>query len=132
MSAITLLPPPAVERPTVTRARHSALAVAGKIALVLLVAIVVSSCARRAPTPTSYGKAGSTIEKNFISGCTGSKNRQASDQPASHSTCECLWKGIKNPKTGIPFADFKKFNSELTNKNAPLPAVMQAIVAKCT
>jgi hypothetical protein len=103
------------------------LVVAGKIAMALLVCIVVSSCARRAPTPTSYGGNNSTIEKNFISGCTG-KSGHAGDAASSSTTCHCEWTAIKKQ---IPFADFKTFYSGLTNKPGPLPTRLLDIVNSC-
>src|SRR5436309_2492733 len=105
MSALTLPVPPAATTPDPSvegEARHpghSRPQRSGRTLAMVIIGVVflllTSACARRAPIPTSYGGTDSGVEKNFVTGCDGTKGKQPGDQPVSKKTCECYWSEIK-------------------------------------
>ena len=132
MSATTLTPstsPEPVLAESIPPARRRRASTVAKVLFAVVLAVAVTGCARRAPVPTSYGKEGSSVEKNFLGGCDGTKGHQAGDPVSPESVCKCEWHEIM--KAYPNFSDFKKIYDDMTDHPGPLPAKMQAIVADC-
>jgi hypothetical protein len=94
--------------------------VAAALALLLL-----GACERH-PAPTGYGD---TTQKNFHTGCVDSaKNDSHLSSSEAEDYCKCSYTKIVKQ---IPFDEFKKINSDLSDDPGPLPDKMLTIRDDC-
>ena len=109
---------PPAPSPAPRRARRRMALVGAVLALLLL-----GGCTGRPPTPTDYGD---TTRTNFMRGCTEEAEGVNVSNPQDY--CECSYTEIV--KT-IPYDEFKKINSELSDDPGPLPPKMVKIRDTC-
>lgn len=96
---------------TATPARRSRFTVPAA-GLVLCLGLLAGCAGQR--TPTSYTQ---SVENNFLSGCV-STAKQDKTIASPTDFCNCAFKAIKKD---VPFGDFKRANSKLTENPGKLP-----------
>jgi hypothetical protein len=89
----------------------------------VLALVLLGGCTGRPPTPTDYGE---TTRTNFMRGCTEEAEGVNVSNPQEY--CDCSYKAIVKD---IPYDEFKKINSELSDDPAPLPPEMVRIRDTC-
>ena len=106
------------QHPAPRSRRRSALSVG-----LAVVALVLAGCSAAQRAPTSYTV---SVQRNFVRGCetAGAGDGMRAPRPF----CTCVYAAMR--KT-IPFAEFRKVNSLLTDQGGPLPAEIQSVVDKC-
>lgn len=104
--------------PTRRRAR-----LATTVAVAALVALAAAGCATGQKTPSSYSPA---VQKQFIEGCV--KVGMSDGVRSARSFCTCAYAELRD---GLPFSQFKKVNSELTDNGGPLPGSVSRLVERC-
>jgi len=94
---------------------------------------LLAGCTGSQKTPDSYTD---SVEEHFLDGCNttvaGDKKAnegEFNDVPADF--CQCAYDALSNKKTGVPFSEFKKINSELTEEAGPLPESFTKVYADC-
>ena len=105
---------PPTSSPTPRRARRRMALLGAVLALLLL-----GGCTGRKPTPTDYGE---TTRTNFLLGCNEEADAAGVSKPDAY--CKCSYSEIV--KT-IPYDEFKKINSDLSDDPGPLPPKMLKI-----
>jgi hypothetical protein len=92
----------------------------------LLALLLLGGCSTRKPDPTSYGN---TTRTNFLKGCE-EKAKDPSNMSATEAEayCKCSYAAIVDQ---IPFAEFKKINSDLSEHPDQLPEKMLKIRDDC-
>lgn len=92
----------------------------------LLALVLLGGCGAQR-VPSSYT---GSVEKNFNKACVAQGRSGGKDKVSDiKSLCTCSYREIK--KT-FRFSEFKKINSDLSEKPGPLPAKMVKIVDGCT
>lgn len=100
--------------PTTTRRRPwTARRITAILSSFLVVVAFTTSCTGR-QDPTNYG---SGVRDDFVEGCLagfapegGGQDRQADEH---EELCGCIYDGMSNKETGIPFDEFKKAQSAI-------------------
>ena len=87
----------------------------------LVVIALVTGCTGRPSTPDQYGD---TTERNFLRGCTD----EAEGVSDIDEVCRCTYDAIVEE---IPYDEFKRVNSELSDNPARLPEPFQALLDGC-
>jgi hypothetical protein len=91
----------------------------------LMALLLLGACAGQRD-PTGYGD---TTQKNFHTGCVASaKNDSQLSASEADDYCTCSYNRIVKD---IPFSEFKKINSDLSDDPGPLPPKMQTIRDDC-
>jgi hypothetical protein len=91
----------------------------------LMALLLLGACAGQRD-PTGYGK---TTQENFHKGCVASaKNDSNMSASKASDYCTCSYNRIVKD---IPFSEFKKINSDLSDDPAPLPDKMLTIRDDC-
>ncbi len=112
----------------IRRRRSFAVLVAGAAALLAL-----SGCTGQPSAPGDYDGA----EADFLEGCQQIATDDASADDAKaviadpEAYCQCVWTELTDPDTGIPFDEFKKVNSDLTQNGGPLPDEFIEVYDRC-
>jgi|SRR3954466_3189177 hypothetical protein len=93
----------------------------------LMALLLLGACAGQRD-PTGYGD---TTKKNFHAGCIdASKDPKGSNMSAAKAEAYCNCNYAKIVKQ-IPFSEFKKINSDLSDNPGPLPKEMLKIRDDC-
>ena len=108
-------------------------------ALVLAAAslLVLGGCSHTQRAPSSY----SGVKDNFIEGCQdiGKSDKGKADDSGQTDTtkiaspvnyCTCVWAAISNEKTGVPYSEFKKIQSDMQDVGGALPASYLKVIDK--
>lgn len=105
---------------SINKSRHAIRTVAIAVSL----AVGLASCSAAARTPTSYN---ASVERNFVAGCEGTG--KADGITNTRSFCTCAYGELRK---SLPFSQFKRVNTHLTDRGGRLPSEVTALVDRCT
>ena len=101
------------------RTRH----VVRTIATAGFIALAAAGCSSGQKAPNSYNAA---VQKQFVEGCE--KVGTSDGMKGVRAFCTCAYGELRD---ALPFSEFKKVNSGLTDHGGPLPQSVTRIVARC-